>query len=124
MASLPIPSELARNVLENWAADGARWLAGLPGLIDDVAAGWRLTVGPPYELSFHWVAPVTRADGTPAVLKLGVPSGHLSVEAEALRAYGGHGAVRLLAEDRARGALLLERAEPGTMAAALVPHDD
>lgn len=119
-----IPPELARNVLENWAGEGERWLAALPGLVADVAAGWRLTVGPPFDLSFHWVAPVARADGSPAVLKLGVPSGHLSVEAEALRAYGGRGAVRLLADDPTRGALLLERAEPGTMAAALVPHDD
>jgi streptomycin 6-kinase len=124
MGSVPIPPELARNVVENWAGEGVRWLAALPGHIRDVAHAWNLTVAQPYELSFHWVAPATRPDGTPAVLKLGVPSGHLSVEAEALRSYGGHGAVRLLAEDPARGALLLERAEPGTPAAALVPHDD
>jgi streptomycin 6-kinase len=111
-------------VVENWAGAGERWLAALPGLVDGVAADWGLAVGPPFDLSFHWVAPVARADGTPAVLKLGVPSGHLSVEAEALRAYGGNGAVRLLAEDPARGALLLERAEPGTPVAALVRHDD
>ncbi len=120
-----IPAELARNVVENWAEDGAQWLAGLPALIDDVARDWELTVGSPYELSSHWVTPVTRAGGAPAVLKLGVPSSeHLSVEAEALRVYAGQGAVRLLAEDRARGALLVERAEPGTPAAALVPEDD
>jgi streptomycin 6-kinase len=124
MGSVPVPPELARNVVENWAAAGVRWLAALPALVGDVAADWGLAVGPPFELSFHWVAPVTRADGTPAVLKLGVPSGHLAVEAEALRAYGGHGAVRLLAEDPGRGALLLERAEPGTPVAALVRHDD
>jgi streptomycin 6-kinase len=124
MGSVPIPPELTRNVLENWAGEGARWLAALPGLLDDVAGDWDLAVGAPYRLSFNWVAPVTRADGSPAVLKLGVPTGHLSVEAEALRAYGGNGAVRLLAEDPARGALLLEHAEPGTPAAALVPRDD
>jgi streptomycin 6-kinase len=124
MGSLPIPPELTRNVLENWAGEGRRWLAELPSLVTGVAADWELSVGASYELSHHWVAPVIRADGSRAVLKLGVPSGHLAVEAEALRVYGGHGAVRLLAEDAARGALLLERAEPGTPAAALVPHDD
>jgi streptomycin 6-kinase len=124
MPSVPIPAELTRNVLENWAGEGRRWLAGLPGLVSGIAADWELSVGAPYSLSFHWVAPVTRADGSPAVLKLGVPSGHLAVEAEALRAYGGHGAVRLLAEDAARGALLLERADPGTPAAVLVSQDD
>jgi streptomycin 6-kinase len=58
------------------------------------------------------------------VLKLGVPAGHLAAEAEALRVFDGDGAVRLLAEDAERGALLLERAAPGTMAAALVPGAD
>jgi streptomycin 6-kinase len=124
MGSLPIPPELTRNVLENWAGDGARWLAALPELVAAVAGDWDLVVGPPYPLSLNWVAPVTCADGSRAVLKLGVPSGHLSVEAEALRAYGGNGAVRLLAENAARGALLLERAEPGSPAAVLVPDDD
>jgi streptomycin 6-kinase len=124
MMSITIPPGLVRNVVDNWADDGKRWLAGLPALIDEIAREWGLSVGVPYDLSFHWVAPVTRGDGSSAVLKLGVPAGHLSVEAQALRAYGGHGAVRLLAEDMDRGALLLERADPGVPAAALVPRHD
>lgn len=121
---IAIPPALARNVVETWARDGVRWLAGLPELIDEVARDWELTVGAPYPLSFHWVTPVIRADGSAAVLKLGVPGGHLSAQAEALRAYGGHGAVRLLGHDPERGALLLEHADPGSPAAALVPGAD
>jgi streptomycin 6-kinase len=122
--SVTIPPALSRNVVDNWADHGERWLAGLPALIDEVARDWVLTIGTPYVLSFHWVTSVIRANGSAAVLKLGVPAGHLDVEAEALRAYDGHGAVRLLAHDPERGALLLERADPGTLAAALVPNDD
>lgn len=122
--SMTIPPALARNVVETWADEGVRWLDGLPALIDEVARDWRLTIGAPYLLSFHWVSAVTRADGSAAVLKLGVPAGHLYAEAQALRAYGGHGAVRLLAEDPKRGALLLERADPGSPATALVPGRD
>ena len=84
-----------------------------------------LTLGAAYPLSFHWVAAVTRADGTPAVLKLGVPTaGHLADQAEALRIFDGHGAIRLLEQDLRRGALLLERADPGESVAMLVPHHD
>jgi streptomycin 6-kinase len=119
-----IPPALARNVTENWGADGVRWLAALPGLLDDLAQDWQLTLGSPYPLSFNWVVPVTRGDGSPAVLKLGVPSGHLTVEAEALRIFDGHGSVRLLDHDVERGALLIERAEPGIRAADLVPGRD
>ncbi|MEV4349112.1 aminoglycoside phosphotransferase family protein [Actinoplanes sp. NPDC049596] len=53
------------------------------------------------------------------MLKLGVPDGHLGEEAEALRIFDGRGAVRLLAEDAARGALLIEQARPGTPVARL-----
>jgi streptomycin 6-kinase len=125
MASITIPPALARTVVEYWAAKGSRWLAELPTLIDEIAADWELRIGPPYALSINWVAEVTRSDGTPAVLKLGVPDvGHLRNEARALRAYDGRCAVRLLAEDIDRGALLLERAVPGDRVASLVPGRD
>lgn len=121
---MTVPAALARNVVENWGDAGRDWLGRLPALIGDVTRDWRLTPGDPYLLSFSWVAPVTRADGTPAVLKLVVPGPDLRREVDALRAYGGNGAVRLLADDPERGAVLLERADPGTPATALVPHDD
>lgn len=125
MSEVAIPPALVRNVVDNWHADGERWLANLPTVLAGILRDWELRVHDPYPLSFHWVAPVTRADGSAAVLKLGVPeSGHLAVEAAALEFYGGHGAVRLLDHDAGRGALLLERADPGTQARDLVPERD
>ena len=53
---------------------------------------------------------VTRKDGSPAVLKIGrTGPGHLAGEAAALDTDAGGGAVRLLAYDPQRGALLLDR---------------
>jgi streptomycin 6-kinase len=122
---MELPPALVRNATGVWGDDGARWLAALPALAAAVARDWKLDLGPPYVLSFHWVAPATRADGTPAVLKLGPTGpGHLAGEAAALAAFDGRGAVRLLAHDHDRGALLLERAEPGTMVRDLVPARD
>jgi len=119
-----IPPALTRNVVASWGADGRRWLARLPALLAEVADHWELRLGEPYRLSFHWVTPVVRADGSRAVLKLGVPGEHLAIEAEALSIYAGHGAIRLLAYDPRRGALLLEQADPGTPVTALVPDHD
>lgn len=114
-----VPSALRHNVVDVWGADGQRWLDQLPGLLADLAREWRLELGDPFELSFHWVCRVRRADGSPAVLKVGPPAdGHLALEARTLLAYDGCGAVGLLAHDPDRGALLLERAAPGTMARA------
>jgi streptomycin 6-kinase len=124
MASVTIPPALRRNVVGNWGAAGVQWLSRLPALVELVAREWDLEVGEPYALSMNWVAAATRGDGTLVVVKLGVPDGHLRHEAEALRAYDGYGAVRLLAWSVDRGALLLERVEPGGMAADLVPADD
>ena len=115
---------LLANAEGVWGDQGRQWLAALPGLIAEITRDWQLTVERPLPMTFHWVARVTRADGTPAVLKVGVVDGHLDAEAEALRIFAGRGAVRLLAEDRKRGALLMSSADPGTPAADLVPSDD
>lgn len=92
------------------------WLAELTGRIEAIARRWQLTLGNPYEdeVSCSWVAPVTRSDGTTAVLKLGMPHMENEQEAEALRFWNGDGAVRLLELDAGTGAMLLERCEPGT----------
>lgn len=114
---------LTANVVQAWGDAGRDWLAGLDALVAGIAADWELELGPAYPLSYHWVAPARRADGTRAVLKVGVADGHLDREVAALRAWDGHGAVALLDHDRDRGAVLLERAEPGTTAEGL-PRDE
>lgn len=106
---IEIPLTLQRNVVGVWAADGEAWLATVPALVHELADAWRTQVhGPAGRMSFRFVVKATRDDGSPTVLKIG-PTGpaHLNVEAAALGAYTGHGAVRLLAHDLERGALLL-----------------
>ncbi|MFI5493955.1 aminoglycoside phosphotransferase family protein [Actinoplanes sp. NPDC051859] len=119
------PAAFVRNVTGTWGDAGRAWLADLPERIAAVARRWDLTVGPAYPLSFNWVAPVRRADGSPAVLKLGLAeSGHLVAEATALAWFDGRAAARLLDSDAAAGALLLERLTPGTTLRTLVQHED
>ena len=91
------------------------WKARAPALAAECAEEWSLRLGKPYEYAF--VSLAVRAelpDGAPAVLKVGFPHHESEHEADALRHYDGRGAVRLLAMDRVRNALLLERCEPGT----------
>jgi streptomycin 6-kinase len=61
-----------------------------------------------------WVAEATLDDGTPAALKVLVPmpDGRVTNEITVLRHTDGDGCVRLLRDDVARGALLLERLGP------------
>jgi len=87
----------------------------VPDLVWDVVERWELTVGEEYApgvagRAFRAELP----DGTPAVLKLQHQHRESEQEADALECWEGEGAVRLLARDDERHALLLERCEPGT----------
>jgi streptomycin 6-kinase len=120
-----VPDTLARNAAGAWGDRGRRWVSELPRIIDELLCRWSLRFEEPLTMTFHWVAAVSRDDGTPAVLKLGVPgSDHQPVEAATLTAWAGRGAMALLEHDPDRGALLLRRARPGRMLRELVPARD
>jgi streptomycin 6-kinase len=94
---------------------GEAWLQSLPALAAECAAEWSLALEPPFAYgNVSLTLPASLGDGTPAVLKLNYPEPESAHEADALVHWGGEGAVRLLEVDRARNALLLERAVPGT----------
>ena len=101
--------------------EGRDWLARLPQLMRECEDAWGLSsAGPPFVYAFASLAYPVDAHGTPAVLKLQFPDRESEHEADALEAWNGDGAVRLIARDDARRALLLERLEPGT---PLTGHD-
>lgn len=121
--ALRVPEGVAATLTALYGERAWGWIAGYPALVREVAARWDLAVGRPFApLSFHMVLRARRRDGTRAVLKLGVPNRELETEAAALGLYGGAGCARLLDADTALGALLLERAMPGTALAPMVLH--
>jgi streptomycin 6-kinase len=87
--------------------------------VDDLVERWQLRVGEEYAPGVAGRAfRVELPDGTPAVLKLQHPHRESEQEADALARWDGDGAVRLLARDDDRHALLLERCEPATFLSA------
>jgi len=109
------PQTFVNNIRVSFGAEGERWLADLPHLLDQAAQKWQLTLGEPFLLSYNYVCAATRADGSDVVLKLGVPNRELHSELAALRLFNGNGAVRLLAADEEKSMFLLERLRPGRM---------
>jgi streptomycin 6-kinase len=100
-----LPAALA----EEWSHD-PDWLAALPRLVAECAAVWDLELESPIDTPNSLVVPAG-----PSVLKLNAPSHfEADTEADALELWGGRGAVRLLARDDERRALLIERCVPGT----------
>jgi streptomycin 6-kinase len=95
-------------------AEIARWRANVADLVTDCCKEWDLRAGAAYVpgVCGH-VVRVALRDGTPAVLKVWWPHREADQEADALERWDGDGAVRLLARDDERNAVLLERCEPG-----------
>lgn len=120
---MELPPDFVARIAGAWPADGPAFLARLPTLIELFERRWNLRVLAPFTLSYNYVAPVVLADGSPAVLKLGVPNPELSTEIEALRLYAGNGAARLIEADADLGALLVERVLPGVPLAEFEDDD-
>ena len=115
MHDIPIPELIATNCRQT--VDGTAWLDQLPNAITDLKQRWSLTLSPPFEeeASCSWVAPCFRQDGTPAVLKLGLPHMEAENEIDGLLFWDGYPTVFVLEVASEFNAMLLERCEPGTM---------
>jgi streptomycin 6-kinase len=112
---MDIPVQLEANCRQT--PERARWLARLPDAVSYLEDQWSLKpVGPlaGEEARCAWVASMVRADGTSAVLKVGMPHMEGEHELQGLRFWNGDPTVRLLEADNQLNAMLLERCEPGT----------
>jgi streptomycin 6-kinase len=120
---LHVPERLTATCLQK--PEWTTWLAGLPDAVSDLLNHWSLTLGSVYgeSATCAWVASVSRLDGSPAVLKLGLPHMEARDEAIGLRFWNGNPTAKLLASDDSLGAMLLERCDPGT-SLRLLPESD
>jgi len=118
--SIAIPPLLAKHCAKT--AERSAWLAALPDTVRRLQEQWGISLAAPFDheyVSCSWVAPAKLADGTPAVLKIGMPHMEADQEIEGLRFWEGDATVRLLESDNATNAMLLERCEPGLPLLAL-----
>jgi len=104
---------------------GPEWLERLPALVEECAERWSLRLGAPCpDAHVSFVAPASTPDGSTAILKINIPHEESEHEADALRHWDGRGAVRLVADDRSRNALLVERCRPGWQLWAVADEEE
>ncbi len=114
---IDVPEVFARGTVNREGEAGERWIASLPGLVEEFLEQWACTpTGPVMHGKVGVVVPVRRGDGTSAVLKVSFPHPGNVDEPIAYAAWAGRGAVRLLERDDPRYAMLLERVEQTTLA--------
>ena len=121
-----LPEDFLHFMREVYGTEAANaWFQRLPSFLEECAERWQLTLLPPFEnLSFHYVAPATRANGTPVILKTSAFSDEFEHGLASLRIFNGRGIARLLEYDEEKKVMLLERLQPGTMLESLVPEQD
>lgn len=103
------------------------WLRTVPLALEALTARWSLTsLSQRIECDdacCSWIGFAMRADGTSAVLKIGMPHTEGRDEIAGLRFWNGDGIVRLFDADEEWNAMLLERCEPGTSLRVLPEHE-
>jgi streptomycin 6-kinase len=119
-----IPDDLARAAAQQGRGD---WLAGLPALVAQVAADWKIGVGGPFLPggATAWVAPARDHAGRDLVLKVCWRHPEAAHEADGLRTWAGAGTIHLYRAGELAEAtvLLLERCRPGTLLRASPAHE-
>src|SRR3954452_14756402 len=121
---VPKPLPLPRDLVAAAEQDGRTgWLATLPATVARLARAWSLTVEPPFQPGGQtaWVAPARDRAGRGLVLKVAWGHPEALHEADGLRAWNGHGTVRLH-DMKGMGdttGLVLVRRPPGTPMAEL-----
>jgi streptomycin 6-kinase len=113
---LDIPTEFARHTIDREGEPGRAWIDRLPRLLDTLLRQWELTPdGPLLHGAVGVIAPVRRADGTPAVMKVSLPHPGNVHEPDAFTVWAGHGALHLYEREDAHYAMLLERVHQDTL---------
>ena len=111
-----LPDELVAHISAICGARAEAWFEDLPRIIRELEDQWSLKVLEPFQgIEYNYVAPASLEDGTDVVVKISPPFERIEIHCEAkyLKVRNGDGVIGLIAEDRERNAILLERALPG-----------
>ncbi|MEW4279002.1 aminoglycoside phosphotransferase family protein [Priestia megaterium] len=103
---------------------GQKWLTDFPQLIRYCEQRWHITIHSHFPLSYHFVAPARKADGSELVVKLFVEPSELLHEQEALTAMAGENTVKIVDSDAEKGILLLEKLSPGRLLSSFSTKDE
>lgn len=102
---------------------GKKWLQDIPQIIKQYEQQWKITVLPPFNLTYNYVAPAKTRNGKNVVLKISFPMNNEFIsELEALKFFDGQASIKVLKEDMGNCVALLEKADPGIRVRNITPE--
>lgn len=113
---------LKKNIIAQYGKAGKEWLSQIPNFVQTYSKKWNLThLEQATNLSYNSIE-MGLKNNHHIVLKFSINTLSLEREAKALQIFAGFGAVNVLEHEP--GALLLERALPGTSLKKFFPQKD
>ncbi|WP_245210583.1 aminoglycoside phosphotransferase family protein [Priestia aryabhattai] len=119
-----LPQTFCDTVTHLHSHKGQKWLTDFPQLIRYCQQRWRINIHSHFPLSYHFVAPARKADGSELVVKFFVEPSELLHEQETLTALAGENTVKIVDSDAEKGILLLEKLSPGYSLSSLSTKDE
>ena len=116
---IQLPNAFVQTIKSVHKEKGEQWLKHFNKLIEECEEHWQMQIMSPFPLTYNFVAPAVREDGTEVVVKLGIPGEEFNAEAYALQQFNGRGMVTIIDADTEKGILILNRFLPGNMLASL-----
>jgi len=100
VSNLLIPARLAENC--RTIPERQSWLERLPATIATLTERWSIRLEPPFDSEAAWVSPAKLQDGSPAILKLGMPHFEGADEVRGLLIWNGNPTVQIIEADDIR----------------------
>src|SRR5256885_11551401 len=94
-----LPEEFVKNTISLCGERGRLWLDGLPDLITVLQDRWGIVASEPFpNIGYNYVAAAETHDGTPFVLKIGLPGDNIVIfsESQYLRILERSGSIQAL----------------------------
>ncbi|MQR96192.1 aminoglycoside phosphotransferase family protein [Fictibacillus phosphorivorans] len=122
--SYKLPDLFIKQIIGVHGEKASEWLSTFKDLLSYCEKNYDLHIQPPFNLSYNFVAPATRSDGSEMVLKVVIDQKEYETELSALQLLSGENTVKLLEYEKERGLMLLERIQPGHTLAEIEDDDE
>ncbi|MBH0165526.1 hydrogenase expression protein HypB [Fictibacillus sp. 7GRE50] len=121
--SYKLPDTFIKQITGVHGEKASEWLGHFEEILTDCEKIYNLHIQQPFNLSYNFVAPALRSDGSEVVLKIVIDQKEFEAELRALQLLSGESTVKVLAFEKERGIMILERIKPGQTLAELEDDD-